>query len=328
MSSRNEVLDQLARSIGQRLPRRTIVRGVAAVLFGGAAVAAAEPAQALPRLRCRAYGTGCTRGTQCCSGSCDTRRQAPRNVRNRCACPVGTARCDGACLDLSINEDNCGACGNQCLSGEFCVSGTCVCGLTTCYDACVDLDTSVDHCGGCGDACKPTEICVSGNCGCPAGTEECNGVACVDYATDFDNCGYCEDPCDERTADTCVGGSCKCGSGARCISYKGQCISGSCMCGSAPACGDAVCFDDECHSCTVAAGADLCYIDVEKNEYQFSGGGSGGVGCGSSTSNDACEAGCDASRVCFCSRAYRATSASAMEPSSNCVSFPAENQVL
>lgn len=41
------------------------------------------------------------------------------------ACCVGTVLCGGACIDLSIDVNNCGACGTVCGLGEACTLGVC-----------------------------------------------------------------------------------------------------------------------------------------------------------------------------------------------------------
>jgi hypothetical protein len=43
------------------------------------------------------------------------------------ACAGGEENCDGACLDVSNNEQNCGECGNACHGGEVCKSSSCSC---------------------------------------------------------------------------------------------------------------------------------------------------------------------------------------------------------
>src|SRR5579871_4341364 len=41
-------------------------------------------------------------------------------------CPVaGQARCGATCIDVTANDDDCGACGKACAGGEHCVSSAC-----------------------------------------------------------------------------------------------------------------------------------------------------------------------------------------------------------
>jgi hypothetical protein len=77
--------------------------------------------------------------------------------------------CAGTCLDLRFDDDNCGACGNECGAGEVCVDGVCdTCAearLTSCGGACSDLKTDADNCGTCGNECGgDTPFCIDGKC--------------------------------------------------------------------------------------------------------------------------------------------------------------------
>jgi hypothetical protein len=187
--------DDLTRLFGHGTTRRRVV----AAALGLAAIAVDGGVASARRATCRQFGAACTRGAQCCSGRCDTRRQAPRNLRNRCACAVGEARCNGACIDTTSNVDNCGGCGEVCDSLEICVSGACVCdsGLTACDGVCVDLETDADRCGDCGAACDTVdgEVCCDGSC--------------VDLMTDPDHCGACDAiPCATLSGEICEAGVC------------------------------------------------------------------------------------------------------------------------
>lgn len=41
-------------------------------------------------------------------------------------CPVNEDRCDNECVDLDVDDDNCGDCGIRCMAPESCVEGECV----------------------------------------------------------------------------------------------------------------------------------------------------------------------------------------------------------
>lgn len=41
-------------------------------------------------------------------------------------CADSETACDGVCADLNTDVDNCGACGNECDSGEMCAAGECL----------------------------------------------------------------------------------------------------------------------------------------------------------------------------------------------------------
>ncbi len=100
------------------------------------------------------------------------------------ACGGGEVDCGGFCADLSVDPNNCGACGASCLIGDSCFDGAC---LTT---ACIPDGSG--PCGGDGDCCSL--FCASdGNCGCmPSGTGFCSGDSdCCNNFCDL-NTGICQ----------------------------------------------------------------------------------------------------------------------------------------
>ena len=137
--------DDLARALGGRTSRRVVLRGAATGAIAGAvARAGAQPAA--------------TQG----------------------ACGAGQTNCNGACVDLSTDMANCGACGSVCesgLVGVACIAGECVrvtcpVALTDCGDGdgprpyeehCFDLTTDQNNCGACGNACA-SGACANGTC--------------------------------------------------------------------------------------------------------------------------------------------------------------------
>jgi hypothetical protein len=129
-------------------------------------------------------------------------------------CPSGQTACAGACVDLTTDSSNCGACGVTCDPSQPCDRGTCpaaevpdsgpTCDTgSPCNGACVDLTSDPANCGTCGNPCGFAETCLRATCipnsvdldaGCdPAAI--CNGV-CVDLGSDPENCGSCGYPCD------------------------------------------------------------------------------------------------------------------------------------
>ena len=89
-------------------------------------------------------------------------------------CADSLSLCNGACVDLSSDGNNCGSCGNACSAEQVCSGGVCSaeCGanLTPCGQSCVDLNTSILNCGGCGVACQSGQSCQGGVCtGTPTG---------------------------------------------------------------------------------------------------------------------------------------------------------------
>lgn len=123
-------------------------------------------------------------------------------------CFPGLTNCDGECVNTDNNEDNCGACGNACDSGEVCDgNGNCEAGcnqgLVLCGGQCIDPDTSEDYCGASGDCsdmgdgnssgvtCEGDEVCDgNGECSieCDPGLIVCDGQ-CIDPDTDDNYCG-------------------------------------------------------------------------------------------------------------------------------------------
>jgi hypothetical protein len=147
----------------------------------------------------------------------DVDASALRCIATECPYPYATcpsadpnARPPFKCQhDLLTDNENCGACGNQCPAyPEFGLLGHCSNGI--CEPQCEGQRRDCNHraddgceveilfdsanCGFCGNACAPGERCREGICGCPAGKTDCNG-ACVDLSTDDFNCGVCQNYC-------------------------------------------------------------------------------------------------------------------------------------
>jgi hypothetical protein len=84
------------------------------------------------------------------------------------ACPGGQTECSGLCKSLDSDDQNCGACGNACKTGEVCSISkctlNCAAGETNCTGSCVNVDTNPQNCGTCGNACGQNEECSAGKC--------------------------------------------------------------------------------------------------------------------------------------------------------------------
>lgn len=131
-------------------------------------------------------------------------------------CPAGRVTCPNepfpCSVDLSSDDENCGACGVRCANDEQfevrfngitrCVAGACQLVCSPRFDDCNKLPEDgcetnlytddVDNCGACGNVCA--DICVSGSCGCPVGTL-CPDQQCHDLETETNNCGACGNAC-------------------------------------------------------------------------------------------------------------------------------------
>ena len=108
---------------------------------------------------CGACGTVCPSGQSCQSGQClCTPVTCPSGATQdpitcQCPCPNGQSDCNGACVDLQNDANNCGSCGHQC---QTCKAGQCFCPPMTC-----PLNATVD----------PTTC----QCVCPQGQFICGG---------------------------------------------------------------------------------------------------------------------------------------------------------
>jgi hypothetical protein len=149
------------------------------------------PTEAAPDLCGHACVDLRTSASHC--GTCDVPVTAPKVcVDGESACPEDTRvcgdtcvstsgsrmECDGVCVDLATDPDNCGACGNVVPDRQACGVGEPVCEdrtLTLCDGACIDLGADLDNCGGCGNACPVPEM-LDGNAFCTDGP---NSKPCV-----------------------------------------------------------------------------------------------------------------------------------------------------
>src|SRR5207248_2637196 len=123
----------------------------------------------------------------------------------------GQLLCNGTCIDVSGDLNNCGTCGNACdgLYGT-CSAGKCGClgNLITCggNNKCTDPLNDPVHCGNCATGCPNSEICINGACKCLPGLTAV-GNACVDTNSDPYNCGNTGNICPQATP-VCTAGKC------------------------------------------------------------------------------------------------------------------------
>lgn len=121
--------------------------------------------------------------------------------------------CSGACVSTTIDEQNCGECGNACGDGQSCVNGECQCpgGAELCDGVCVDTTSDVQHCGACADsACNTGDLCIEGVCdtvACDMPLTDCSG-ACVNTTDNRSHCGECGNVC--GVGEICLAGACQC----------------------------------------------------------------------------------------------------------------------
>lgn len=119
--------------------------------------------------------------------------------------------CGTRCTNVTVDELNCGTCGNACAAGATCLQAVCSCpsGTVVCGTTCSNPRSDPANCGTCGNVCGSGTQCAAGACAssCGEGLTSCDG-ACVDTASDAQNCGSCGTAC--GTGQTCQSGTCQC----------------------------------------------------------------------------------------------------------------------
>jgi hypothetical protein len=186
------------------------------------------------------------------------------------SCAAGLTRCGGDCVDLAVDRQHCGACGQICpdLGGLVCQGGRCGCpaGWTDCGQApgapagiegyCADLAGDTRNCGACGAACAAGESCVNGRCQAPGaaraqcapGLTDCDG-ACVDLASNLSHCGACGSPCESGLVPVeCRNGVCE----------RANCPPDQAYCGAVDGCRDLSTDPDHCGACQTPCNGSLC----------------------------------------------------------------------
>jgi hypothetical protein len=113
----------LTTTLANATSRRAALRGVIAILAGGATATVADGASAATT--CRRGRQTCSRNSQCCSGTCRTGREVSARDRNRCTCEGGLTLCGNACVETDTDVRNCGGCGKTCNAGDYCEGGHC-----------------------------------------------------------------------------------------------------------------------------------------------------------------------------------------------------------
>lgn len=181
-------------------------------------------------------------------------------------CEASEQICDGVCVKTDTDEENCGACGNACATGESCTAGSCAPLACTgdeeiCAGACANTMTDRTNCGSCGNACAAGETCTAGACAsdCAAPRERCTidtASVCLDTSSDSAHCGSCDTVC--PAGQTCSGGACGCdGSRTACGATCVDTTTDRTNCGS---CGRTCAASETCRDggCRCAAGLTEC----------------------------------------------------------------------
>lgn len=171
-------------------------------------------------------------------------------------CAPGLTCCDGECIDTRTSLTDCGACGAVCAGrGNACVAGVCRCGSVEactgtelcCGSRCANILDDPMDCGDCGNRCPSGQVCEDRVCQAPP----------------------CPTPC--GAGETCVGGSCRCGTGPACAPGR-ACCGGACL--------DVSSDRNNCGLCgNACAGAQVCQA-------------------GTCTTDVPCEPGCGPGETC------------------------------
>jgi hypothetical protein len=75
------------------------------------------------------------------------------------ACAGTTTCCDGKCVDLKSDPNNCNGCGRVCTAGAYCCKGNCT-------------PPNDNDCAACGDSCSNGNKC----CVCAGKAPQCSGL--------------------------------------------------------------------------------------------------------------------------------------------------------
>ena len=76
---------------------------------------------------CASLGLSCGEADDGCGGTldCGACGQDAGSANDADAAPCSDVECNGVCVDLSNDSNNCGGCGDKCAAGTTCVNGAC-----------------------------------------------------------------------------------------------------------------------------------------------------------------------------------------------------------
>lgn len=210
--------DMLLRTLARSSPRRSIAGALASLLLAGK-----------------------FNGHQYLAASANKKKKRKKKKKkdkdkdkNDCdpRCSGGTLCCNGRCVSVLTDRENCGECGKACGVSEICRNAQCApCDdpFALCTVAgtqqCVNVKTDRNHCGSCGTICPkdPTTpardlVCEGGQCVCTGNT--CNNGRCcpLNFAVCVGDGGAC---CPTDFPVPCNNGIC-CPAGFSCGGSCGQ----------------------------------------------------------------------------------------------------------
>ena len=189
------------------------------------------------------------------------------------SCGSGQMPCNGTCVDVQSDGQNCGTCGLACDTGTVCQAGTCVCavGYVSCSGQCVQSTPA--HCGSSCAVCSDGQVCDNGQCSssCSGGGVMCSDMSCSSN-TDSGHCGSSCAVC--PTGGACTNGTCGCTVAGQ-QNCSGTCLDTSSSTSNCGTCGHACGAGQTCDNGTCTGGS--------TTGTGGSGTGTGGSGTGGAT---------------------------------------------
>ena len=133
---------------------------------------------AIANYACGSCGHKCDLGENCVGGTC--------------VCRPGDAVCNGNCVGVKYNQNNCGACNVPCaLPTGLCAGGACVAncpnGTVQCNGGCIppaDFLTDPRNCGNCKHQCGAGQVCAAGQCQWAAVAPGCAQCPCPECGSE------------------------------------------------------------------------------------------------------------------------------------------------
>ena len=193
----------------------------------------------------------CSLATQCnAAGFCEARSSGPQVTRPDggartdaghpdagsaptspgSACAGTTTQCGSSCRDLSIDENNCGACGRECPAGLVCSQGSCQtlpadCTTSACpgdFGCNPETRRCTSGCFGNSD-CRGDAVCTNGACRCAPSLLQCGNVCARTSSSTSCACpsGFEARGGDCIDVDECARGTHACPAASVCINETG-----------------------------------------------------------------------------------------------------------
>lgn len=120
-------------------------------------------------------------------------------------CPTSLFLCNGNCVNLQTDSNNCGACGVSAPQGKICQNGQVVSGTTTPTNYNTQSTTQPEQLSSPYASSTTPSFIYTTTQSCPTGQSLCNG-ACRNLQYDTINCGSCGNVCNSQ--QTCQNGQC------------------------------------------------------------------------------------------------------------------------